>query len=82
MKQFAHCYGFYNPGNDEARLYQVFEPLSCSLRQYLRTSSQDFRNNAKNNELTIMTDVVKGLCFLHERQLVHLDLSLDTVSVS
>lgn len=74
------CHGFWNPDVGMGKLHQVLEPLQCSLRQY--TKNVDFQANHDNNCLQTMTQIISGLVFLHDRKLVHFDLSMDTVAVS
>ena len=68
------------------RLFQLVEPLSCSLRHLLSNASEngpDVSDKSRFNFLkTKMVEVVKGLEYLHSRGWVHYDLSLDTVAVS
>ena len=63
-------------------LYQVLEPLQCSLRSYLPEWQEDFANNKLNKVVEVMKCVVSGLRYLHDKHFVHFDLSMDTVAVS
>lgn len=76
----AKCYGFWNPGDSLGKLHQILEPLQCSLRAY--AERVDFQANNDNNCIRTMTQIVSGLDFLHDRKLVHFDLSMDTVAVT
>ncbi|XP_053393798.1 uncharacterized protein LOC123525928 [Mercenaria mercenaria] len=78
-KNIAKCYGFWNPGVGSGKLYQILEPLQCSLRQF--AAGADFQHNHDNNCVRTMTQLMNGLNFLHDRKLVHFDLSMDTVAV-
>ena len=68
------------------QLFQLVEPLTCSLRHLLSNASEngpDVSDKSRFNFLKIkMVEVVKGMEYLHSRGWVHYDLSLDTVAVS
>lgn len=78
-ENIAKCYGFWNPGVGSGKLYQILEPLQCSLRQF--TTRVDFTNNNDNNCVRTMIQLMNGLDYLHDKKLIHLDLSMDTVAV-
>ena len=67
---------------ENTNLYQILEPLQCSLRSYLPQWNDEFETNKINKVVDIMKSVIAGLRFLHDKHLVHFDLSLDTVAVS
>lgn len=62
-------------------LYQVLEFLQCSLRSYLPRWQEEFEKNKVTKVVEIMRCVVSGLRYLHDKRLVHFDLSMDTVAV-
>ena len=62
-------------------LYQVLEPLQCSLRSYLPHWRDEFDSNKVNKVVEVMKCVVSGLRYLHDKRFVHFDLSMDTVAV-
>ena len=67
---------------ENTNLYQILEPLQCNLRSYLPQWNDEFETNKINKVVDIMKSVIAGLRFLHDKHLVHFDLSLDTVAVS
>ena len=67
---------------ENTNLYQVLQPLQGSLRSYLPHWDDDFDTNKIGKVVDIMKSVVAGLRFLHDKHLVHFDLSMDTVAVS
>ncbi len=81
-----HIVKFYGVTKAMGQLFQLVEPLSCSLRHLLSSASengQDVSDKLRFNFLkTKMIELVKGLEYLHSRGWVHYDLSLDTVAVS
>lgn len=66
-------------GSDQLVLYKVMQPLKCNLRQLI------LEKRSSNGYLDIhhvISCIVEGLEFLHHRELVHHDLSIDTIAVS
>ncbi|KAL5022494.1 hypothetical protein ScPMuIL_001649 [Solemya velum] len=66
------------PTSDRPVLYNVLKPVNCSLRQYI---SEKRSRNQPCNETKLVSDIVEGLEFLHHRNFVHHDLSMDTIAV-
>ena len=62
-------------------LYQVLEPLQCSLRSYLPRWHEEFESNKVNQVVGVMKSIVSGLRYLHDKRFVHFDTSMDTVAV-
>ena len=62
-------------------LYQVLEPLQCSLRSYLPHWHEEFESNKVNQVVEVMKSIVSGLRYLHDKRFVHFDMSMDTVAV-
>ena len=81
-----HIVKFYGVTKALGQLFQLVEPLTCSLRHLLSNASEngpDVSDKSRFNFLKIkMVEVVKGMEYLHSRGWVHYDLSLDTVAVS
>lgn len=79
-EEIVKCFGVWR-SDCEWDLYQVLEPLQCSLRNYSYLRKPDFLNNKTVNFVNLMIEILSGLNFLHEKHLVHYDLSMDTVAV-
>ncbi|KAL4237086.1 hypothetical protein ACF0H5_005468 [Mactra antiquata] len=75
----VQCFGFWR-NTENPRLNPVVESLRCSLRK--RVKKEDFIFNYENNCVNMMKQLVEGLKYLHDKKLVHLDLSLDSVAVN
>ncbi|KAL3867854.1 hypothetical protein ACJMK2_040700 [Sinanodonta woodiana] len=66
----------------EGAAYQVLEPLKYSLSVYSQYLKEAIRQHPFENCWPIVKQVIDGLIYLHDRNNVLYDLSLDTVAVN
>ncbi|XP_033744463.1 uncharacterized protein LOC117330355 [Pecten maximus] len=65
--------------------YSDAPPPVFIFQDHLYTLSEHlpkWPRRSKFNKLTVTTQILEGLCYLHKHRLVHMELCLDTVTVS
>ncbi|KAK3091421.1 hypothetical protein FSP39_019770 [Pinctada imbricata] len=80
-RRFVHhlpCLGFVR---QDTRIWQVLTMHDCTLREFLQKTCVGQGKPKHHTLYTCMDQVVSGLEFLHRKDLVHIDLSLDTILV-
>ena len=81
-RRFVHhlpCLGFVR---QDTMIWQVLTMYDCTLREFLQRTCVGQGKPKHHTLYTCMDQVVSGLEFLHRKDLVHIDLSLDTILVS